>query len=151
MKTKNLVGAVLGTIGKVVFAVVVVYIIYRGASTCYDYGYRIFTEDAISSGTGREVTVTFTSDMSPTEIGEVLEQKGLVRDAKLFALQYYCSEYRKDWKAGTYTLSTAMDAEEMMEVMAGAETADDTEETAGSGLEETDTVETAVEDITSAQ
>ena len=49
MKTANLAGAVLGTILKVVFAVVVVYLVYTGASTCYDYGYRIFTEPAVSA------------------------------------------------------------------------------------------------------
>lgn len=41
MKTANLAGAVLGTILKVVFVVVVIYLVYTGASTCYDYGYRI--------------------------------------------------------------------------------------------------------------
>ena len=50
MKTANLAGAVLGTILKVVFVVVVIYLVYTGASTCYDYGYRIFTEPAVSAG-----------------------------------------------------------------------------------------------------
>ena len=88
MKAANLAGAVLGAILKVMFAVIVVYLIYTGASTCYDYGYRIFTEPAISTGEGRKVTVTLTSDMSATEIGTTLQEKGLVRDGKLFALQY---------------------------------------------------------------
>lgn len=119
MKASNLAGAVLGAILKVIFVVIVVYVVYTGASTCYDYGYRIFTEPAVSSGEGRKITVTLTSDMSPTEIGNVLQEKGLVRDGKLFALQYLLSEYKKDWKPGTYELSTAMDAEQMMAVMAG--------------------------------
>ena len=113
---------------KVAFAVIVVYLVYTGASTCYDYGYRIFTEPAISSGEGRKITVTLTSDMSATEIGNTLQEKGLVRDGRLFALQYLLSEYKKDWKPGTYELSTAMTAEEMMEVMAG-QTESATEET----------------------
>ena len=119
MKASNLAGAVLGAILKVVFVVIVVYVVYTGASTCYDYGYRIFTEPAVSSGEGRKITVTLTSDMSATEIGNALQEKGLVRDGRLFALQYLLSEYKKDWKPGTYELSTAMDAEQMMEVMAG--------------------------------
>lgn len=41
MKAANLAGAVLGAILKVAFAVIVVYLVYTGASTCYDYGYRI--------------------------------------------------------------------------------------------------------------
>ena len=53
MKAANLAGAVLGAILKVAFAVIVVYLVYTGASTCYDYGYRIFTEPAVSAGEGR--------------------------------------------------------------------------------------------------
>ena len=64
MKAANLAGAVLGAILKVAFAVIVVYLVYTGASTCYDYGYRIFTEPAVSAGEGRKITVTLTSDMS---------------------------------------------------------------------------------------
>ena len=127
MKAANLAGAVLGAILKVVFAVFVVYLVYTGASKCYDYGYRIFTEPAISSGEGRKITVTLTSAMSATEIGTTLQEKGLVRDGKLFALQYLLSEYKKDWKPGTYELSTAMTAEEMMEVMAGQTESETTE------------------------
>lgn len=118
MKSGSLVGAVLGAILKVVFAIAVVYIIYRGAETCYDYGYRIFTEPAVSSGEGRTITVIVPEDASALELGELFESRGLVKDAKLFALQYLLSEYRKDMKPGTYELSTAMTAEEMMEVMA---------------------------------
>ena len=71
MKAANLAGAVLGAILIVVFVVIVVYMVYTGVSKCYDYGYRIFTEPAVSSGEGRKVTVTLTSDMSATEIGTV--------------------------------------------------------------------------------
>ena len=128
MKAANLAGAVLGAILKVAFAVIVVYLVYTGASTCYDYGYRIFTEPAVSAGAGRKITVTLTSDMSATEIGTIMQEKGLTRDSRLFALQYLLSENKKDWQPGTYELSTAMTAEEMMEVMAG-QTESATEET----------------------
>ena len=55
MKAANLAGAVLGAILKVVFVVIVVYMVYTGVSKCYDYGYRIFTEPAVSSGEGRRL------------------------------------------------------------------------------------------------
>lgn len=117
MKASRLIGAVLGVVSKVILIVLAVYVIYRGAMTCYDYGYRIFTEPAISSGTGRTVTVSVTEEMNPLEMGELFVSKGLVKDAKLFALQYILSEYREDFRPGVYELNTAMTAEEMMEVM----------------------------------
>ena len=117
MKVMSIIGAVTGAIFRLVAAVAVVYLIYWGAEVCYDYGYRIFTEPAVGSGEGRTVTVTVTESMSPLEIGELFEGRGLVRDAKLFALQYYLSEYTKDVWPGTFDLSTAMTAEEMMAAM----------------------------------
>ncbi len=120
----NVVSAVFGTILKILAAVAVVFVIYQGAELCYDYGYRIFTEPAVSNTEGRTIAVSVTEDMSPLQIGELFESKGLVRDSKLFALQYLLSEYYKDVKAGEFELSTAMTAEEMMEVMAAEETVD---------------------------
>lgn len=124
MKSSNLIMAVLGAVFRVVVAIAAVYIIYQGAILCYNYGYRIFTEPAVSAGEGRTVTVAITDDMSPREIGQLFENKGLVRDARLFMLQYYLSEYVKDVKPGVFDLSTSMTAEEMMEAMTETEDGD---------------------------
>lgn len=117
MKTGNLVSTVVGTILKFVLVIVAVFVIYKGATTCYDYGYRIFTEPAMTAGEGRTVSVTLAPDMKPLEIGEMMQNKGLTRDSKLFALQYLCSEYKDDVKPGTYEVSTSMTAEEIMAAM----------------------------------
>lgn len=118
MKTSSLVSAVCGVILKVACVAIVVLLVYRGSTLCYDYGYRIFTEPAISAGEGRAVSVTIPVDMSAKEMGELFLKKGLIRDADLFVLQYYLSEFRKDIQPGTFDLTTAMTVEEMMEVMA---------------------------------
>lgn len=125
MKTSKLVAVVCSVILKVAVIVAVIFMIYRGAMLCYDYGYRIFAEPAISAGEGRSVTVTVTEDMSPKEIGTLLLSKGLIRDEKLFVLQYYFSEFQKEVKPGTFELTTAMTVEEMMEVMASQASEDE--------------------------
>ena len=117
MNVRNMIGVVLGAIFRAVVAVLAVYVIYRGALICYDYGYRIFTEPAVSAGEGRTVTVAITEDMSPADIGRMFESKGLVRDGRLFMIQYYLSEYRENVGPGIFELSTSMTAEEMMEAM----------------------------------
>ena len=122
MKTSALsvVGAVFGAIFRVAVVIFSVYVIYNGATLAYDYGYRIFTEPAVSAGEGRKITGSVTEDMSPADIGELFETKGLVRDGRLFMLQDYLSEFRKEVGPGTFELSTSMTAEEMMEAMAEA-------------------------------
>lgn len=125
MKPANIIISVAGVIFRVAVIVLAVYFIYQGAMLSYDYGYRIFTEPAVSSGEGRTVTVAVTEDMSASDIGNLLANKGLIRDAKLFVLQYYLSEYRKDVKPGVFEMSTSMTAEEMMAVMAASAEEDD--------------------------
>ena len=116
MKTNDFIIAVLSLILKVVVMIFLVVAVYRMAQTAYDYGYRVFEEPPMST-VGREVTVTITKDMSPKKMGELFYSKGLIRDEKLFWLQYYASDYREDLKSGDFVLSTAMTVEEMMKVM----------------------------------
>lgn len=125
MKPANIIISVASVIFRVAVIILAVYFIYQGAMLSYDYGYRIFTEPAISSGEGRTVTVAITEDMSAADIGHLLANKGLIRDARLFVLQYYLSEYRKDIKPGVFEMSTSMTAEEMMAVMAASPEDDD--------------------------
>lgn len=117
MDIKKLIGVVVSTVMKVVVYAAVIMFIWRAAYTAYDYGYRIFEEPAMSTGAGRVVTVTIPEDMSAKEMGILLEQKGLIRDANLFILQYYLSEYKVDLLPGTFELSTAMTVDEMLEAM----------------------------------
>lgn len=130
MKIREVVFAALGTIAKVVVTILVVYYVYQGAMLAYDYGYRIFTEPAMTAeDEGWDVTVTVAKGNSTMEIAENLQGKGLIRDAKLFYLQNLLSEYKDTMKAGTYVLNTSMTAKEMMEIMsAGAEESTESEE-----------------------
>ena len=117
MNAKSLIVAVCGMILKVAVAVVIIMAIYRGTIMAYDYGYRVFEEPAMSVGEGRVINVTITENMSAKEMGQLFLSKGLIRDEKLFIVQYYLSEFRKDLKTGDFELSTAMTVEEMMEAM----------------------------------
>ena len=117
MKTRQLIGVVCSSVLKLAFLVIVIIIIYRGAGIAYDYGYRVFMEPAMSSGEGRTVSVAITEDITALALGELFYSKGLVRDAKLFSVQYLLSEFRVDMKPGIYELSTSMTADEMLEAM----------------------------------
>lgn len=134
MNAKSLIAAVTGTILKVAVAVLVILVIYRGAIAAYDYGYRIFEEPAMSVGDGRTVTVTVTEDMTPREMGQLFLSKGLIRDEKLFVLQYYFSEFRSDLKTGDFELSTAMTVEDMMEAMTKEPVVEEPETAGGDDL-----------------
>lgn len=118
METKELVASLSGTVVKLVLVIGVIFLVYKGATTCYDYGYRIFMEPAMTTEENAKIVeVTIGESVSAKDMGEGFEKVGLIRDGRLFILQYYLSEFRKDIKPGTYQLSTAMTVEEMMEAM----------------------------------
>ena len=102
---------------KVLVLLVVFIGVFKASTFCYDFGYRIFTEKPVSSEPGREIVVQLSAEDSAFELGKILEEKGLVRDSLLFTAQYYLSAYVDDLIPGTYTLSTAMTAKEMLIVM----------------------------------
>jgi len=120
--------AIAGTIIKTAVVVVLVIVIYRTAIAAYDFGFRIYAEPAISQEPGRIISVAVTDEMEVMEIGELLENKGLIRDAKLFYVQEAVSEYKDKIQPGIYDLSTAMTAEEMLSTMGSkAESAEEPE------------------------
>lgn len=117
MKTRQIVFAVLGSIFKVAATIVIVYFVYQAAMLAYDYGYRVFTEPAIAEkGQGIEITVDITNK-SERQVGQLLEDKGLIRDGDLFFVQILLSEYKGKLLPGSYVLSTEMAPKQMMEIM----------------------------------
>lgn len=118
MKAREIITALFGTIFKIAVAVLVIFYVYKGAMLAHDYGYRVFAEPAMAEeGKGRDITVEIVAGKSAQEIGELLESKGLIRDANLFYVQNLLSEYKDKLQAGVYTLNTSMTAKEMMEIM----------------------------------
>lgn len=101
----------------ILIALMVIYAATQLAEIGYDFGYRMFTEPAISSGEGREVPILIQEGMSDREVAELLEQKGLIRDSKLFYLQMKLFAYSGKLIPGVYTLNTNMDPKELMIAM----------------------------------
>lgn len=126
MNAKQIIAAVGGMLLKVLIAILVIVGVYKGATIGYEYGYRIFQEPAMTESPGVDVQVDITMGKTALEIGEVLEQHGLVRDKYIFYVQNLLSNYKDELQPGSYVLNTSMTAQEMMEIM--AESTNETEE-----------------------
>lgn len=107
------------SISLTVLVLVVVFIgIFKTSTYCYEFGYRIFTEQPVSGEPGREAVVSIREGDSAFKIGKMLKEKGLIRDSLLYTAQYYLSAYVNKLIPGTYTLNTSMTVKEMIVVMA---------------------------------
>lgn len=136
MNSREIVGSVFGIAIKIIVAVILVMFVYKYAFVAYDFGYRIFGEKPMTSGDGRNITLVIPDGSGAKEIGEILESKGLIRDATLFVVQEKLSNYSGEIPAGEYVLNTSMTAEEMIEVMATGISIVEEEETDNKTLKE---------------
>lgn len=105
---------------KILALIVVIAVLVSVGRKAYDFGYRVFAEKAVSAPPGKKVAVTIEDGISVSELSELLKSKRLIKDEKVFWMQYNLSQYRGKMKGGNYILTTAMTAEEMLAEMSGA-------------------------------
>lgn len=127
MSARKIVMRVVSISFSILVIILVIFALTKLGSYAYQFGYRVFTEQPVSTGEGREVVVRLDAGMDGKAVGEMLERKGLIRDASLFAVQLRMSAYNGKLKPGIYMLSTSMTAREMMQVMSPAEKETETE------------------------
>lgn len=129
MDVKQLLGAIGAMLFKIVLSAAVIILVFKLAVSAYDFGFNLFADIPIDEeGSGRTVNVIISENLDSMEVGKMLEEKGLIRDAKMFYIQEKLSDYKDKITAGTYELNTAMSVEDMLSVIcSNAETAEETE------------------------
>lgn len=138
MNGKQMLASTVAAIIKVVVLILIIMVVYRWATKAYDFGYRIFTQKPVAEAPGITYSVTVSDSTTPKQVAKALQEYGLIEDSKLFYVQYLMSDYRGALKPGTYQLTTAMTADEMLAVMAQeAEEGTDAETGASQGTAST--------------
>ena len=122
MNSKKIVFTIFKTCIMFVLILLIGMFVYKLSAKAYDFGYRIFAEEPMSPAPGYTMSVAIVEGKSVMEIGQILEEKGLIRSAYLFYLQEMVSSYHGKLQPGVYELSTAMTPEEMIEIMAASYT-----------------------------
>lgn len=144
MKAKQIIGATVELVIKIVVFAAIIMFVLNTSVKAYDYGYRVFAEEPVSVGEGRTISVIVDKADSVKDIGQMLQEKGLIRDASLFTVQELLSEQHGKIKPGIYDLNTSMTGQEMLAVMAAegdTESIEDTENMPETGLvEDTESV-----------
>lgn len=122
MKANQIVSTIFGMLFKFLFLLIVVMLIYSGATSAYRFGYDVFADIPAQLSPGITSTVTIEAGLNKWEIAKRLEENGIVTDAKVFYVQLILSDYKDKLVPGTYELNTSMQSEEIMLVIAGMAT-----------------------------
>lgn len=118
MNVKYVIGSIIEMVIKIAVFIFIAMFVVRTATAAYDYGFRVFAEKPIDAGEGRTISVSIGNADSAKEVGKMLQERGLIRDANLFRIQELLSENHGKIQPGIYDLNTAMTAQEMLAVIA---------------------------------
>lgn len=128
MKDSKVLVKILYAVIRISAVVIVLLLLYKLLFWSYDFGYRIFSDEPMEAGLGRTISVAIVDGKSVKEVGELLENKGLIRNSTLFVFQEKFSEYEGMMKPGVYELKTSMTPQEIIEFMATEQEETDEEE-----------------------
>ena len=121
---------------KFVMLLLVIITLFIAGSKAFAYGEKIFDEKDITDIEGTEVVISIPSGATVSEVGEILKENGLIEDTEVFLAQSILFEAK--FYAGNYTLNTADNVEDIIEILKNNQSETISKET---------TVETATETV----
>lgn len=98
-----------------------VMLIYSIGMWGFKFGSSIFNETSVDTAErAREVEVTLPVNITDSKLADIMYEKGLIEDKLVFRIQIMLSDYKGNFKAGTYTLNTAMKPTQIMQELSKA-------------------------------
>ena len=88
--------------------------------TTYRYTHAVFSEEALEEAPGKDIRINIPEDVSIGRFAQVLEENGVIEDAKIFKLQMKMADFGNTVKAGTYDLNTSMTPSQMFKLLSKA-------------------------------
>jgi len=100
---------------KIVITICVLVGLYYVGARGFEFGVSLFSPVAMEEAPGTVVNVTFGKATDGKAAGELLEEKGLIKDSLVFYIQSLLYGY--DIAEGTYELNTSMTSEEILQIV----------------------------------
>lgn len=116
-------GAALGAVIRIVAYAAVLIVLFGGARKGYEFGREIFDPVPMTAEPGVEKQITVNDGDTASQIASALENRGLISSKLIFVIQ--AKLFEAEFQPGNYTLSTAMDSREILDVLCGLQETDE--------------------------
>lgn len=87
------------------------------ATTAYNFGAKIFSVETMEMTPGTDMSFNFDEGTTIKQVGEILEEYRVIKDAKIFSVQSYVYSV-KEIIPGTYLFNTSQTSEEIFKTIA---------------------------------
>ena len=97
--------------------VLIVYLVVRVFSYSFNFAYNVFGDTCREPGSTQYSVIQIPADASTVEIGEALEEGGIIEDKLVFAVKVKIKKYGNRIVPGKYGLSPSMTYDEILEII----------------------------------
>ena len=103
----------------VLIAILIVFFIIYLSVMAYSLGYESTAYEPVTTESEAvEIEITITRDMTASDIGQMLIDEGVIDESlQAFLIQDRLSGLHGEYVAGTYTLSTALTVDEILQII----------------------------------
>lgn len=101
---------------KILKYVVMIIVAVIFATSAFDFGSKVFYSQGMEPSPGTDMTFTVEKDTTIKELGEMLEEYGVIEDAGVFRVQSMVHNV-KSIEPGTYSFNTSQNGEEIFKVI----------------------------------
>ncbi len=119
MQSRKVLFRILMFVLRIAMAAVIGIVIYMLGEAAYEFGHSVYDGQAMSPAPGRDVVIVIPEGSSAADVAEILEEKGLIKDRRVFRVQERLSKYHGQIQAGDYVLNTSWNAEALLAVLTG--------------------------------
>lgn len=118
---KRIIGSIVLFILKAVLVLFIIFGLYQFGQYAFDFGHQLYSGQGLSAPPGKDVAVVVQDGATVSQIADMLERQGLIKDALVFRVQEKLSKYAGQIQAGSYVLNSSMSGEELLAVLSGNE------------------------------
>lgn len=119
MQSRKVFFRILMFVLRIAMAAVISIAIYMLGEMAYEFGHSIYDGQAMSMPPGQDIVIVVPEGSSAADVAEILEEKGLIKDRRVFRVQERLSKYHGQIQAGDYVLNTSWNAEALLAVLTG--------------------------------
>lgn len=112
----------VGFTGSLLINVLIVYMVVWVFSYAFNFTYSVFGNVCKSPGDTEYVVVEIPADSSILEIGQALEDGGIIDDKLVFVAKVKVKGYGDKIKTGKFGLSASMNYDEILEIICDLDT-----------------------------
>ena len=106
---------------KAVLVLFIIFGLYQFGQYAFDFGHQLYSGQGLCAPPGKDVEVVVQDGATVSQIADMLERQGLIKDALVFRVQEKLSKYAGQIQAGSYVLNSSMSGEELLAVLSGNE------------------------------